>query len=1442
MRGLYSSPFRVYVFFGLFGLFGVISGMNLPISLFPNTAKPQVFADVRYGSLSPVEFLDSYGRELESSLRALNRKDMTVEKVVVTYDSDRARYQVDFDWGVQPDLAITETRNLVQAAVASLAPEVRQSVQVYTRNDSGFFAASFYSEKRDLESVYKILQSMFSAELAGVQDASEAVVWNPAQKEIQIELKPEIMANLQLLPGDVSRAVLGSIESYGGGSVQVGEQNVSVTIPRASAQVNTFSQIPIVTNRGTLVQLKDVAKVELTTPLASTRVIKTSGASSVMIWAEPKPAGNIKRMSEDIVKIINSKMASLPPDIQYKMLVDPSEFIRSSVHNVMREVALAAGLAVLVLFFFIGSLKNVITAAIEIPLSLVMAFILMRLAGMNLNLISLGGLALSAGMNVDASVVVMENIFRHFESVKGKLSAQEKLEIVVRAVDEVKLPIIASTIASLVVFLPLIFTKGLGAAILGDLAKAVVFSHGLSAVVALILVPTVRLHMMRSEEQFVHHSVFDKYFVQLENAYGRWLDALLGDMRKQRILIVSVVVAAIAVVALVVPRTPKEIIGEPESDRLMLFVNTQGNTMIRQMETQTDEIEARALNLLGEKVTYTFVQIWQANRSMIIFRLQSRRQMPVVWKALETEFSNTPQFRYFIKPWNPSEMRLPDPPHFRVSVRGGDSQQQAAAAKEISDLLQEAQTFPRVSTDPDAELKNVIMVRPSLDLGVRNKLGTRITTRDIGDISRVATSGAVIGYFPYENELTRIFMKFPDGFVKTVEDYQALPIGVADRLLPLKAFANVSMEKQLPTISRENQMDIYYINGKQNRGDEKEIQPSVAKAEALVKKWQTEHPQAPVVVRVEDPNPDLKESLQQLSWALGVSALLILVTMIMQLGNVVNSLLVFLAVPLGLIGAFLSLFIFRSTISLNSLLGLILLSGIAVANSIILVDFLQRLVDSGMKPREAAVKAATTRLRPILMTSMTTMLGMLPVAIGAGEGGKILQPLGVSVTGGLWISMLLTLFVVPALQVAYLEKVQSIRLSSAAKVLAGIVLAVVFASAPAGAATFEEELSTFVERDQSVAIQKSRLRSAEISLRMSRWKFTPDLQLSASRGSQGDPSADIGSQKISSNLNLFRFGADYDGVSASKAAIEAEEQTLLQTELSVEAQAATFLLTYLSKNLEESVLQRDLRAHEEYARVAKQRFDQGYLSRQELDKVRIDLSNAQARVADTTVDKNNALVELTSGLGHAPTLNAWPWQEYLAQNRDWQATVDLQKHPLVRASQAQLQQSEAEASAARASILPRFDLSAYHEWTQYKGAETRSWAGLVTLTVPLWSRTQDLGAYRLAMESRTRADSSLQRQLKDVQKSFDKALNTFSTQIRSTLLRQETLSTTRQLYEDNVRRFQAGRASVNDLLLDQERLTQAELLAVQGWRSAHLSWLALCHSRGLRAGSCRSRY
>lgn len=499
MSRLYSSPLRVYLCLAILTVAGIFSGLKLPISLFPNSSKPVIGVSLSYGNSTAEEFLRLYGNTLESQLHGIATDKVQVDKIRSYYNREGARYDVEFKWGNPGRSALREVQAVANAFASRFPTEVRDSLSVGARNDnSGFLAVSFYSASRSLDEVFDILEPLIMPAISKVQDADEPELWNPSRKEIRVELNPEKMASLQLLPANVYDAVNLALSGYAGGSVTVGGQQLSIQMPRVVSEIEDMGRIPVNTPAGASVSLGDVAKIDFGPRTSNTRIVKTSGAQSLILWAQPRAGGNVKRMSEEILDVIRAAAPQFPQDIQYRVIVDPSAFIRNAINNVFHEVGIGALLAVLVLFLFIGSFRNVVTAAIEIPASMVLAFILMRFSGMNLNLISLGGLALSAGMNVDASVVVMENIFRHFEDVpKGKiLSYADKLRIITQAVSEVRFSVVASTIASLVVFLPLAFTSDLSYAILGDLAKTVVFSHGFSAFVALLLVPTVRLHLM----------------------------------------------------------------------------------------------------------------------------------------------------------------------------------------------------------------------------------------------------------------------------------------------------------------------------------------------------------------------------------------------------------------------------------------------------------------------------------------------------------------------------------------------------------------------------------------------------------------------------------------------------------------------------------------------------------------------------------------------------------------------------------------------------------------------------------------------------------------------------------------------------------------------------------------------------------------------------------
>jgi HAE1 family hydrophobic/amphiphilic exporter-1 len=1046
LKGLYSSPLRVYLCLAALALAGLIAGMSLPVSLFPNSSKPRVRVNISYGSSTATEFLDVYGRNLEGVLAGIKTDKVEVERTEANYDIRNVKYNIYFKWGVEPRAALREVQNVMNGYGARFPVEMRDSIDVQNWNqNSGFFAASFYSESRSLDEVYDILEPIMGPQISKVSDAEGAGFYNPNEKEIRVEMNPSRMAALQLVPRDVDKAINLALEGNNGGSVTIGTQQLSIQMPRLVQDIDGLARVVLGTPSGQAVHLGDIAKIDFGPKTSGTQSFRTNGAPSLILFGSPKPGGNVKRMSEDLLDIIHANMKNLPKDIQFKVLVDPSEFIRDSITNVFHEVLIGALLAVVILFVFIGSFKNVVTAAVEIPLSMILAFILMKFSGMNLNLISLGGLALSAGMNVDASVVVMENIFRHFDEAKKKAvglfkpSYFERLEIISQAVREVSFPVIASTIASLVVFVPLAFTSDLSYAVLGDLAKTVVFSHGFSMFVALILVPTVRLQLMSADDKSTappkeHHSPIEKQLTWLETTYGNLLEKFIRHRKFQFARYASLAALLVVLTIFVLPRLPKEIIGKPDTDWMTLSISTHGNTLLKQMESKSEIIESRLLAKFGPEIQYTFTEVNGTNDAWLMARIKDKSKMADMWKRMEAEFPNTPFDNFHVDTWNPAELPIPDPPQLRIAVRGGEVAERARVTQALANEIEEKQIYPRNWADPDVSYRQGIRLISSPEQwATAGAKGQELYPSDLADMARVATTGRRVAYFMVGNKNTDVVIRYPEGMINSAEDIAALPLGIGSKLVPLKALANVRIDEAPAAIYREDQRDLFLIFGKESDSVEKSAKnsnDSLKQAEDIVNKFVAERaktikvgdPRANVTVIMEDAQKDMNEALRQLGLALALSIALIFLTLMIQFGSLANALLVMVAVPLGFIGVLISLFVFRSTLSLNSVLGVILLNGISVANSILIVDFLKRKVDEGMSPIDAAVAAGRTRLRPILITSLTSILGMLPVAMGLGEGGRILQPLGIAVSGGLWVSMGLTLFIAPALQVLFLKK------------------------------------------------------------------------------------------------------------------------------------------------------------------------------------------------------------------------------------------------------------------------------------------------------------------------------------------------------------------------------------------------------------------------------------
>lgn len=1019
LKSIFGNPKRLFVCLAIVVGLGIYAGFTLPVSMYPATSKPSVRMWVPYGTYSSDKFREDFGKTIESRITKITNSEIKVSETYVFYEEHGAYFEIDFDWNTPFDLAKKEVDAVAASITGVLPKEISDGLSVWQRNrNSGFFAASVYSKEIGLKELYDITQPILQPKLDKILDAEQAVLWNPERYSINVKLYPDKLAQYGIYPSLIKRQIKDSLYSFTGSNLKLGNGNQNQRF-EVSASVKTVEELADLKIRigKKIVFLKELAEVDYGKDLHRERSFKTNGLSSLILFARPKSGANVKKMSEDILRVMAESKLELPKSLKTKLIVDPAAAINKSILNLIKDVFVAAAMAVLVLYLFIGGIKNVGTAAIEIPLSMIISFIAMKMAGMNLNLISLGGLALAAGMNVDASVVVLENIFKHrqnwLKQGKSCTTFKERLSLVHTAVSEVALPIMLSITTTLIVFIPMAFTSDLTNAILGDLARAVIFSHAVSGFIALIVVPTVRVLMLKSYSPTI--PPLEKPYNKFQAIYEK---ALIKVLRFKFNKITSILVPFLLLGLLVItilPNLPKEVIGKPGSDWIYMSINAYDTKSGRHMENIMQEAESKALALIGGKVDYTWFEKNSRNNGQLMFKLFNRSDMKEIEKILKDNFENTPSRYFNIGDWNPAELPLPNEKHFDLNIKGNKSDIFITASK-VNSFLREENSYERFRHTPSLGKNYYFNFSPNKDVMLNlNANNYNVNLQDIAEVSKISESPVNVGVLDYNKSITDIKLSLHDKRYTNADSLMAYPLNLNNVVIPLSALGSFETIKRPGTIFVKDGQPLIRIRAylDENKKDWEKIYESVSK------KLEAEIPNltkgTKSTIQIKYPQQELKDSLSQLTNSLIFSLVLIFFILWMQFQSVKQVSVIMMTIPLGIIGVLTSLWLFDSYLSLNSALGIILLNGITVNNSILLTEVTNSLRAKGLRGEDLIITAVRKRLRPILITSLTTILGMFPVALGLGDGGKILQPLGIAVTCGLFLATSLSIFIVPTL-------------------------------------------------------------------------------------------------------------------------------------------------------------------------------------------------------------------------------------------------------------------------------------------------------------------------------------------------------------------------------------------------------------------------------------------
>ncbi len=1013
--------FRKSTGFFLLVVLMIISGFivlfRLPVMMYPQTRRPQVMVQLSHPGISAVDFQEQYAEDIESVLMSLTDLDL----LETTYSTDSSRFNLTFNWNVDSDDARTAVENQMVSINASLPDVIKDSysVRYWQGENAGYMVMGLTSPSTPSEELYYILKNNIEPRLLKIPDVEEIGFYNTRRLIVDIELEQKKMLSYGITINDVNQALQSGFLPQPLGSIDTEEGRLSVRLKRNDRSLEKLSRLEIRQVGDSSITLDDIALLDIRYTLPS-RVFLVEGTPAVQLTATPLEGGNVSSMTSDIQEILYQGIENglIPADTDMALYLDPAKYIQNSIRNVIQAALLGGFLAITVVFLILGEWKNTILIAASLPVTIIISFLFMGIFGVSINLISLGGLALAVGMIVDSTIVVMENIHRHRLESEGAERIVHWKTVVLDAVDQVRSPVIASTLTSVLVFLPISFTAPLTNAILGDQARTVVFALLGSLLVSLTLVPVLAFyafmgHQKKGQITGRLQRGDEKMFHGLIALYSRSLKWILRRKYRAALFLLSAFGILLFSLFAVLPRIPREIISVPTSDRVVLFFR---NSDISDPEVYLKEIipemNARIDAVLGDLLLERFTNL-SGRFNQTFLDLRSSDDTEEAISRLQNAFVSEGDWYYNVMAWDPAALPLPRSFDFQLSLFGPDAAEKVKLLASIQTLLNEEGIFRRTFTEPSSSIIQ------QLNLTAREETinsFASLSESGLTSLIRRILSGTSSITLTDGTEDVEVSADYPSELIDSREELEDFLIPWQQHFIPLKHFFNFSSNSGVSQVYSENGEPAFRIYGMAGFqiSDSKRLE-----MQREAEQFLSENLVLPegYSYTFDNPRVEMDRAIQSLFIALGISIVLIYLLLAFQFNSLWIPMVILVTIPLGFVGVVFSLWLFNSTLNLNSLLGTILLGGVVVNNAIIMIDFYLRSRLEFSDYREALAYAAGIRFQPIIITTLTTIFGMLPLAIGLGEGSNILQPLGIAVSGGLLVSTLFALYAVPSLLV-----------------------------------------------------------------------------------------------------------------------------------------------------------------------------------------------------------------------------------------------------------------------------------------------------------------------------------------------------------------------------------------------------------------------------------------
>ena len=1022
-RGLASLAIRRPVGTVMLSLVVVVLGLfylgRLPLDLLPEIVYPQIRAGVSYPGVEPEVLEETVARPLETALAPTEG----VTRIETEVQEGRVGVNLVFAYGTDIDQALSEASKNLERARSQLPEEANPpTIGKFDPAQSPIFEGAFSSADRPLAELRDWVDRRLVPQLLTIGGVAAVDVSGGLTREVQVVLDPERLRSYGLTVSQVNDALRAANQDVAAGRVASPTREVVGVTEGKFKSVNDIRSLVLSLPSGGRVPLTEVAAVRDTT--REQRLwVRLNGVPAVKISVRKQPDANTVAVAEAVEERLQRLQGSsfLPTGVQFRAIESQASFIRNSVKSVQDAAVGGALLSMIVIFLFLGSVRKTLVIALSIPLSLLATFVMMGLGGLTLNIMSLGGLALGVGLLLDNAIVMLENVYRRRDTLGEDAETAAHL-----GAAEVTSAVVASTTTNLAAVVPFLLITGLTALIFKELILTISFAILASLPVALTLVPMLAHQLTRigwSSRLGESRPL---------RAFDRGMDALRrGYVRAAKVAVRfrwATLGAAVVALLLCIPLTSdlgNEFLPQVDDGNVSVFVGLPPGSSAAETNRITGEVEQMVKEMPHVRNVFvtaggflfggSTAEVGGRGSMTITLAPPGERDISAdEWVQQMQARINERGFagaRVFVRPPRIRGLRTNNAgTDVAVTITGDDLQELNALGEEITQRLEGVPGLQNM--EPSAEEASP---RVSIRLDPQRASYLGLNAAAVGQTVRTALDGAVPTRYTEGNREYDVRVMFDRERFTSPEVLGAIALfpGGAGGGGPvyLRDVADVRMGVGPTTVLRENQNRILRVSG-----DVSTEETTVGEVNTEIRKRLEgmELPEGYGLIYGGEEEA-IRENSKQLTMVTLLAIFMVFVVLAVQYESVINPFVILLAIPLSLVGVALALWMTQTPMSAPVLLGVILLAGVVVNNSILLVEFIEEFRrDEGASMQEAAVQAGSVRLRPILMTTLTSFLGMLPLAIGMGEGSELMRPLAVAMCGGVLVSTLLTLFVVPS--------------------------------------------------------------------------------------------------------------------------------------------------------------------------------------------------------------------------------------------------------------------------------------------------------------------------------------------------------------------------------------------------------------------------------------------